>query len=115
MALLPMLLLNDGGVGAPPTDGRSSVVSPFLPRKNSMKYFYILLSHRVPPRAAALSHTLFFVSRRRSALNDGTYVRYGTRWMVVVAVVVVLYFAQISQLFHRNLGHKIKTLRKLTP
>lgn len=92
MALLPMLLLNDGGVGAPPTDGRSSVVSPFLPRKNSMKYFYILLSHRVPPRAAALSHTLFFVSRsrRRSALNDGTYVRYGTRWMVVVAVVVVL-------------------------
>lgn len=25
------------------------------------------------------------------------------------------HFAQISQLFHRNLGHKIKTLRKLTP
>lgn len=55
MALLLLLLLlfllppsNDGdddndGVGAA-ASGSTDGVSPFLPRKNSMKYFYILLS-----------------------------------------------------------------------
>lgn len=48
-AVVVVAVISDDDDGVLVLVRRTVVVSPFLPRKNSMKYFYILLSHRVAP------------------------------------------------------------------